>query len=43
MRLAGHPFYLTLFVPQTSSLPERPHPLITAFLAATARSTTEAP
>ena len=27
MRLAGHPFFfLTLFVPQTSSTPDRPHP-----------------
>jgi CTP synthase (UTP-ammonia lyase) len=35
MRLAGHPFfYLTLFVPQTSSTPSAPHPIITAYLAA---------
>lgn len=33
--LAGHPFYLaTLFVPQTRSTPERPHPVICGFLAA---------
>jgi CTP synthase (UTP-ammonia lyase) len=33
--LAGHPFYLaTLFVPQTRSNAEAPHPLVTAFLAA---------
>jgi CTP synthase (UTP-ammonia lyase) len=30
-----HPFFIgTLFVPQTRSTPERPHPLVTAFLAA---------
>jgi CTP synthase (UTP-ammonia lyase) len=35
LRLMGHPFYyLTLFVPQTSSSVERPHPLVTAYLAA---------
>ncbi|HEV8296317.1 MAG TPA: hypothetical protein VGQ20_03440 [Acidimicrobiales bacterium] len=33
-------FYVgTLFVPQTSSTPERPHPLIGAYLAAAARRT----
>jgi CTP synthase (UTP-ammonia lyase) len=33
--LAEHPFYLaTLFVPQTRSTVEAPHPLVTAFLAA---------
>jgi CTP synthase (UTP-ammonia lyase) len=33
MRLEGHPFYvLTLFVPQTSSTPERPHPLVARYL-----------
>jgi len=38
MRLAGHPFfYLTLFVPQTSSMPRAPHPIITAYLDATLR------
>ena len=35
MRLAGHPFFvLTLFVPQTSSAPGRPHPLIVSYLRA---------
>ena len=35
MRLAGHPFfYLTLFVPHAASTPERPHPLVSGFLAA---------
>ena len=35
MRLQTHPFYfLTLFVPQTSSTPAAPHPLITAYLDA---------
>ena len=35
MRLAEHRFfYLTLFVPQTSSTPERPHPLVTGYVAA---------
>jgi CTP synthase (UTP-ammonia lyase) len=30
-----HPFFIgTLFVPQTGSTPERPHPLVTAFLKA---------
>ena len=34
--LPGHPFYVgTLFQPQRSSRPDRPHPLITAFLHAT--------
>jgi CTP synthase (UTP-ammonia lyase) len=33
MRLTGHPFFvLTLFVPQTSSSPEAPHPLIMGYL-----------
>ncbi len=32
-----HPFYIgTLFVPQARSTPERPHPLVTAFLNAVA-------
>jgi CTP synthase (UTP-ammonia lyase) len=36
MRLVDHPFFvLTLFVPQTSSSPDRPHPLILGFLRAT--------
>lgn len=31
----GHPFFIgTLFVPQATSLPEKPHPLVTAFLKA---------
>ena len=35
MRLAEHPFFcLTLFVPQTSSDPSAPHPVITAYLRA---------
>jgi CTP synthase (UTP-ammonia lyase) len=35
MRLVDHPFfYLTLFVPQTSSTPGRPHPIITGYLGA---------
>lgn len=38
MRLADHPFfYLTLFVPQSSSTPEAPHPVITGYLEATLR------
>lgn len=33
--LPDHPFYLgTLFQPQLSSAPDRPHPLIVAFLKA---------
>jgi CTP synthase (UTP-ammonia lyase) len=35
LRLDGHPFYvLTLFVPQTSSAPGAPHPLVLAFVRA---------
>lgn len=35
IELPGHPFFVgTLFVPQTRSTPENPHPLITAFLKA---------
>jgi CTP synthase (UTP-ammonia lyase) len=35
--LPGHPFYMgTLFQPQRSSRPDRPHPLVTAFLRAAA-------
>lgn len=31
----GHPFFIgTLFVPQSRSMPDCPHPLVTAFLAA---------
>jgi CTP synthase (UTP-ammonia lyase) len=36
VELADHPFFVaTLFVPQTSSTLVRPHPLVTAFVAAT--------
>jgi CTP synthase (UTP-ammonia lyase) len=39
MRLEGHPFFvLTLFVPQTSSTPARPHPLVTAYVSAAVRA-----
>lgn len=35
IELPSHPFLIgTLFVPQTRSTPERPHPLVTAFLEA---------
>jgi CTP synthase (UTP-ammonia lyase) len=35
VELANHPFYVaTLFLPQISSRPERPHPLIVAYLKA---------
>lgn len=35
LELRSHPFFVgTLFVPQTSSTPERPHPLIRAFVTA---------
>jgi CTP synthase (UTP-ammonia lyase) len=35
VRVASHPFFVaTLFVPQTASRPDRPHPLITAFVRA---------
>lgn len=35
IELPGHPFFMgTLFVPQTRSTPEKPHPLVTAFLRA---------
>ena len=35
--LPGHPFYFaTLFVPQSTSSPENPHPLILAYLRAAA-------
>jgi len=37
IELPGHPFFLgTLFVPQTRSTPERPHPLVLAFVGAAA-------
>jgi CTP synthase (UTP-ammonia lyase) len=33
MELDGHPFYVgTLFLPQLSSTPEKPHPLVLALL-----------
>jgi CTP synthase (UTP-ammonia lyase) len=33
--LPGHPFYIsTLFVPQSNSLPGKPHPLIVAYVEA---------
>jgi CTP synthase (UTP-ammonia lyase) len=35
MRLAHHPYFvITLFVPQVSSTPDRPHPLVRGLLAA---------
>jgi CTP synthase (UTP-ammonia lyase) len=35
--LDGHPFYVaTLFVPQMRSAPDRPHPVVTEFVAAAA-------
>lgn len=35
VELSDHPFYVaTLFLPQTSSRPERPHPLIVGYLRA---------
>jgi CTP synthase (UTP-ammonia lyase) len=38
LEIPGHPFYVaTLFVPQTGSTAERPHPLVTAFARAAAR------
>ncbi len=38
VELAGHPFFMgTLFVPQVSSTPDRPHPLVLAFIAAAAQ------
>ena len=37
IELPSHPFYLgTLFVPQTKSTEQRPHPLVTAFVHAVA-------
>jgi CTP synthase (UTP-ammonia lyase) len=39
IELPGHPFFIgTLFVPQTRSRPEAPHPLVTAFLKAAIES-----
>jgi CTP synthase (UTP-ammonia lyase) len=35
VELSGHPFYVaTLFIPQVSSKPESPHPLIVSYLKA---------
>jgi len=40
--LPAHPFFLAiLFVPQSRSLPERPHPIVTAFLRAGQRNVTK--
>jgi CTP synthase (UTP-ammonia lyase) len=37
LELPDHPFFVaTLFVPQTGSSPGRPHPLVTAFVRASA-------
>ena len=37
VELPGHPFFVgTLFVPQAQSTPDAPHPLVTAFVQATA-------
>lgn len=39
MELPGHPFFLaTLFVPQTSSTPGRPHPLLSALVRVAAET-----
>ena len=39
IELPGHPFFIgTLFVPQALSTPEKPHPLVTAFLEAVANA-----
>jgi CTP synthase (UTP-ammonia lyase) len=38
VELAGHPFFLaTLFQPELSAQPDRPHPLVTGFVAAAVR------
>ena len=38
VELPDHPFFVgTLFVPQLRSTPERPHPLVTAFIRAAGR------
>ena len=38
LELPRHPFFIaTLFVPQTGSRPERPHPLVNAFVRAAVR------
>jgi CTP synthase (UTP-ammonia lyase) len=39
LELPDHPFYVaTLFLPQTRSTPERPHPLVAAFVRAAAQA-----
>jgi CTP synthase (UTP-ammonia lyase) len=41
VELHGHPFFLaTLFLPQTRSLPGRPHPLLAGYAAAVGRVST---
>jgi CTP synthase (UTP-ammonia lyase) len=43
IELPGHPFFVgTLFVPQAKSTPDRPHPLISAFLNAVAAQPNQA-
>ncbi|NOK60140.1 MAG: hypothetical protein GFH27_549291n333 [Chloroflexi bacterium AL-W] len=38
LELSSHHFFIaSLFVPQTAATPERPHPLIKGFIAASAR------
>jgi CTP synthase (UTP-ammonia lyase) len=40
VELPDHPFFVgTLFVPQTRSTPEQPHPLVTALVRAVAETT----
>jgi CTP synthase (UTP-ammonia lyase) len=39
MRLADHPFFfLTLFVPQTASTPDAPHPVVSGYVAAAVKA-----
>jgi CTP synthase (UTP-ammonia lyase) len=39
MRLADHPFFfLTLFVPQTASTPDEPHPIVTGYVEAAVKA-----
>lgn len=41
LELPGHPFFFAaLYVPQARSTPERPHPLVAAFMAAAAERAT---
>ena len=43
VELPGHPFFVgTLYVPQVQSRPSAPHPLVTAFVRATASRTRQA-